>query len=36
MKLLPNSNSFQIVDMKEKIPKMTLFKRIMIITLIQH
>lgn len=34
MKLLPNSNSFQIVDMKEKIPKMTLFKRIVIITLI--
>lgn len=34
MKLLPNSNSFQIVDMREKIPKVTLFKRIVIITLI--
>ena len=34
MKLLPNSNSFQLVDMREKIPKVTLFKRIVIITLI--
>lgn len=34
MKLLPNSNSFHIVDMREKIPKVTLFKRIVIITLV--
>ncbi|GAA0069734.1 hypothetical protein UT300003_12570 [Clostridium sardiniense] len=34
MKLLPNSNSLHTVDMKEKISKMTLFKRIIIIALI--
>ncbi len=34
MKLLPNSNSLHTVDMREKIPKITLLKRIIIITLI--
>ncbi|MGL4570250.1 MAG: alpha/beta hydrolase [Clostridium sp.] len=34
MRLLPESNSLHKVDMREKIPKMTLFKRIVIIILI--